>query len=48
MSDVTVMELEQELVEPLPARELMCGCGCGGNNTYQYGLINIRDVYVEF
>lgn len=51
MSDVSVMELEREAVEALPARELMTGCGCGcGNNTYQIGLVNIDDttIYVGY
>jgi hypothetical protein len=42
MSELTALELQQETVEELPARELMCGCGCGGN-TYQIGLVNIDD-----
>jgi hypothetical protein len=47
MSELTVMELEEESVEFLPARELMCGCGCGGHNVTQIGLINLNDVSVS-
>jgi hypothetical protein len=47
VSELTVMELEQESVEALPARELMSGCGCGcGGNVYQAGLVNINDVNI--
>lgn len=28
-SDLTIDELDVELAEQLPARELMCGCRCG-------------------
>jgi hypothetical protein len=43
---VSMQELELELVEQLPGRELMCGCGCG-NNTVQFGLINIDDSVIQ-
>ena len=38
MSGLTAMELEQESIETLPARELMSGCGCScGGNAYRPG-----------
>jgi hypothetical protein len=46
MSELSVLELEEEVVETLPSRELMCGCGCGGGNVYQVGLINLNDINI--
>jgi hypothetical protein len=54
MRELTIHDLETELAEQLPARELMgrsCGCSSGftynqdsGNSNWQLGLVNVNNV----
>lgn len=54
MRELTIHDLDTELAEQLPARELMgssCGCRSGftynqdsNNSNWQFGLVNVNNV----